>query len=97
MLSDRTDNSSGVAAAEGGASGQPPLGSSQLKGSEKKVVVLFVLFLVRVPTSRMNDGIFVASAPPMADQPLFSISSIEAESHRTALTLTPSSLIPQVG
>lgn len=44
MLSDRTDNSAGVVAAEGGASGQPPLGSSQLKGSEKKVVFCLSYF-----------------------------------------------------
>lgn len=43
MLSDRRKSSAGVAAAEGGgkrATGQPLLGSSQLKRSEKKVVVL---------------------------------------------------------
>lgn len=83
MLSDRSKSSAGVAAAEGGGKWATTFGIISAEETWKEGdCFMFVPFLVRVPTSRMNNGIFLTCVPPMADQPLFSIYSIEDERER---------------
>lgn len=78
MLSDRSKSSAGVAATEGGGKQATTFGIISAEEIWKEGgCFMFVPFLVRVPTSRMNNGIFMACVPPMADQRLFSIYSIE--------------------